>query len=91
MARIDPDAIGDQLRATCDVLFGDCRTVGLALKLDDLRRDIARTLAVEEPAPRRVSPGSEELARRAQVAAQPRRDLEASVFAHGGRFVGVYR
>ncbi len=89
MAQIDPDAIGDQLRATCDVLFGDCRTVGLALKLDDLRRDIARTLAVEEPAPRRVSPGSEELARRAQVAA--RRDLEASVFAHGGRFVGAYR
>ena len=104
--RIDANEIGDTLADVGDVLFMDCRTVGLALKLDDLRREILRVLAVESPTPRRVYPGAHELARRTKLATLPHeagrhareqgvgdglrvRDLEASVAAHGGRFVEV--
>ena len=90
MAKLDPDAIEDALRGLADKLFRDCRTVSVALRLEDLRREIGRTLAVNDPAPRRVDPGTQELTRREQVAARPQRHLEASVFAHGGRFVEVH-
>lgn len=71
MARLDPDAIEDALRVLVDKLLRDCRTVCVALRLEDLRRDIGRILAVNEPALRRVDPGTGEMSRRAQLTVLP--------------------
>ena len=69
--RLDANEIGVTLADVGDILFADCRTVGLALKLDDLRREIVRVLAIEPPAPRRINPGAHELARRTKLATLP--------------------
>ena len=71
MTRLDPDAISDQLADLADVLIKDVRTIAHAQRLDDLRRDISRALAVCEPAPRRTDPGQFELARRAKLTTPP--------------------
>ena len=106
MTQPDPDAISDQLADIADVLIKDVRTMPHAILLAGLRRDISRALAVCKPVPRRVDPGQGEMARRAQLAPPCEtsrqameqgagdgfrvRDLEASVAAHGGRFVEVH-
>ena len=66
--RLDPDEIGKTLADIGDKLFSDVRTVSLALKLDDLRRDIALALVEIDSVQRRVNPGLGELARRAKLA-----------------------